>query len=96
MCYKCGNFEEIAKPVPRSAVCGVCGADIRCCKNCAFYEEGAHYDCRETINELVRDKEKANFCEYFSYTASGKGKGENAWQEKKAEAKKAFDSLFGA
>jgi hypothetical protein len=38
---------------------------MRCCKNCAFYNPGAHYDCRETVEELVADKERANFCEHF-------------------------------
>jgi hypothetical protein len=38
---------------------------VRCCKNCTFYEVGAHWDCRETIPDPVFDKERSNFCDYF-------------------------------
>ena len=60
------------------------------CRNCRFYSPGAHYDCRETVEELVADKEKANFCAAFSLRtdfASG--------DDKAAKAREAFNSLFG-
>ena len=65
MCKKCG------KPFPcgqitRSSVCEYCGRDLHSCVNCKFYSPGSHYDCHETVDELVKDKEKANFCDYFS------------------------------
>jgi len=65
MCWKCGKPIELSGTVSRSDVCPFCGADVRSCKNCRFYEPGAHYDCRETIDELVKDKERANFCGWF-------------------------------
>ena len=65
MCWKCGNTINIEEPVPRSAECPVCHADLHSCRNCSFYEPGSHYDCHETVDELVRDKEKANFCASF-------------------------------
>ena len=65
MCWKCGKPIELSGTVSRSDVCPSCGADVRSCKNCRFYEPGAHYDCRETVDELVKDKERANFCGWF-------------------------------
>ena len=65
MCWKCGKPIEVRGTVSRSDVCPSCGADVRSCKNCRFYEPGAHYDCRETVDELVKDKERANFCGWF-------------------------------
>ena len=65
MCWKCGKPIEINGTVSRSDVCPSCGADVRSCKNCRFYEPGAHYDCRDNIDELVKDKERANFCGWF-------------------------------
>ena len=65
MCWKCGKPLIIDGTVSRSDVCPSCGADVRSCKNCRFYEPGSHYDCRENIDELVKDKERANFCGWF-------------------------------
>jgi hypothetical protein len=95
MCWKCGTELNIPAPVSRSEVCAKCGTDVRCCKNCAYYLPGAHYDCRETVAELVADKERANFCESFllkSNTAQD-GTGGNAFTKAK-KARSDFDSLF--
>ncbi|MCM1321352.1 MAG: hypothetical protein NC041_06090 [Bacteroides sp.] len=97
MCWKCGKPIEAPLVVSRSAVCGHCGSDIRSCRNCAHYEEGAHYDCRETVEECVFDKERANFCGYFkvrifSEKADSRARAE---ENKSADARRLFDSLFG-
>ncbi len=65
MCWKCGKPLVLSGTVSRSDVCPSCGADVRSCKNCRFYEPGAYYDCRESVDELVKDKERANFCGWF-------------------------------
>jgi hypothetical protein len=94
MCWKCGNQQTVTPPVSRSDVCAVCGADIRSCKNCVYYAPGSHYDCHETVDEAVRDKERANFCEHFSYsTGSAKAGGSNG-QDKAQKAKSDFAGLF--
>lgn len=93
MCWKCGKENKVALPLSRSAECEFCGADLHSCKNCSFYSPGSHYDCHETIDELITDKERANFCDYFKFStvSSGKTFGTNAAED----AKKAFNSLFG-
>ena len=95
MCWKCGTDNKVENPVSRSAVCENCGADLRCCKNCAFYAPGSHYDCRENVDELVTDKERANFCGYFKYSADSAGTKSSAENKKADDARKAFNSLFG-
>ena len=32
---------------------------------CQLPQKGLQWDCRESIAEPVRDKERANFCDYF-------------------------------
>ena len=78
--------------VYRNTLCPSCGKDVKVCLNCKFYEPGAHWDCRETISEMVADKERANFCEFFVLDPKTRaGRGNEA--EKKARSK--FDDLFG-
>jgi len=63
--------------VSRSALCERCGAELRCCLNCRFHESSAYNECLETSAERVLEKDRANFCDYFSPrtgTAGGSGK----------------------
>jgi len=79
----------------RSSVCPKCGKDLRVCLNCVFYGPGAHWGCRENIPEAVRDKDRANFCDYFRFRKDGPSDQERKGS-KKESARDAFDQLFGA
>ena len=93
MCWKCGkNIEE--EIISRSSECPVCSADLHSCRNCSFYDEQSHYECRETVEELVKDKERANFCSYFKVRRAW-GASFGTQTNKAVQARKAFDALFG-
>ena len=89
MCWKCKSTVTLEEPVPRVAECPVCHADMHSCRNCVFYEPGAHYDCHETVSEMVKDKERANFCGDFKVRREWGGS-----DGKAQDARKKFDSLF--
>lgn len=91
MCYFCGT--EYEEPIYRNTLCPECGKDLKICLNCRFYEPGAQWDCRETITEPVREKDRANFCDYFVYTAGGSSRGSDPLKKQK-ESRKRFNSLF--
>lgn len=94
MCWKCKNNIEVEEPVSRSAECPVCHASLHSCRNCEYYSPGSHYDCHETIEELVKDKDSSNFCDFFKLKRNFSGSA-NCAEDKAAQAKKAFDALFG-
>lgn len=52
--------------VKRSDECPHCRSDMRSCKNCQYYDPGAHNECREHISEYVPDKERANLCGMYT------------------------------
>lgn len=90
ICWKCSNSFELDS-LNRNSVCPSCGADLHSCKQCKFFSPGSHYDCKETIDELVKDKERSNFCDFFMVR---KDKSEN--QDNKIEkARNAAAALFG-
>ncbi|MCQ2398474.1 MAG: hypothetical protein MJ052_04130 [Sphaerochaetaceae bacterium] len=62
------------------------------CINCRFYQPGAHYDCHENVDELVKDKNRPNFCESFSLSDKPYSKPDPSLSSQKA--KQAFDSFF--
>ncbi|WP_318661136.1 hypothetical protein [uncultured Treponema sp.] len=102
MCKKCGTPITIEN-ITRSSTCPDCGRDLHTCINCRFYSPGSHYDCHETIDELVKDKEKSNFCDFFKVNSSiGKSASPDlnsaykgtSQDDKAAKARAAFDALF--
>ena len=64
------------------------------CLNCRFYAKGAHYDCRESIDELVKDKDRPNFCDYFSLDEKALAENEKCKKEKASQAEDAFNKFF--
>ncbi len=96
-CCHCGQALDKDMGVFRATACPSCGKDLRVCLNCRFYSPGEHWDCRETIEEAVRDKDRANFCSYFSYiekAADARGGGLQRGSQS-SQARETFDKLFG-
>ena len=97
-CYHCGNIIDPKLRIYRNTLCPVCSGELKICKNCTFYSPGSHWDCRETIREPVKDKEKANFCDFFIFSASSASlsdQDDGSADQKKEKARSNFDKLFG-
>jgi len=69
-CHACSAELGFDDPIGRSARCERCGADLRCCRNCRFFDASAYNDCAEPQAERVLEKERANFCDWFSPSAA--------------------------
>lgn len=93
ICFSCGTSLPDTLPFHRSDSCEHCGADVRVCRNCRFYDPGAQWQCREHISEPVSDKTRANFCDYFQARRDGNSGGTGATDSSSARTQ--FDKLFG-
>ncbi len=74
-CFQCQKELSLGHVPGRREDCPACGADLHICRNCAHYDRLAYNECRESSAEVVREKERANFCDFFtpaSLTAGGK------------------------
>lgn len=93
-CQACGTAVPYDEPIPRDSDCEGCHRDLRCCMNCRHHDDSRNNSCRETEAELVEDKARRNFCEFFSFNRRSfvAGKGENL---REAEARARLESLFG-
>ena len=90
-CWKCKNEIEIVEKIGRSEMCPKCSSHLHCCFNCKFYDKLTYHECREPQAEWVKEKDSANFCDYFSPT---KDKKENAKTLSKEEAEKRLRELL--
>jgi len=86
-CHGCGTYIQIEDKIFRGDTCPKCSRPLHCCKNCTFYDPKAYHECRETQAEWVRDKESANFCDYFKPSQQDWG------QERKSSSETARESL---
>lgn len=90
ICHACRKELLLDKKIGRRDECPFCHADLHCCLNCKFYERTASKQCREPVAEPVKEKQKANYCDYFTFAESGEGS-EKASLEK---SRRQLDDLF--
>jgi hypothetical protein len=92
-CWKCGaSLADYTLPLRRLEECRACGAELHVCRMCEFYDTGKAKHCRETIADEVKDKQRANFCDYFKPTpAAYRPEGMSAAEKARAE----LEALFG-
>lgn len=89
LCFSCQKELPVMESVGRREECPHCGADMHVCKNCEFYDPKVYNECRETSAEVVREKDRANFCDYFVLRKNG-----TAAEDKKAALRAAAEALF--
>jgi len=89
-CHACKKELTPGRTLGRRDVCPHCRADLTCCLNCSFYDRAASKQCREPMAELVKDKARANFCDYFVFD----DRSEAAAAADAGGTRKALDELF--
>lgn len=95
-CWQCGNMlSNLILPISRREECPLCSADQHVCKMCKEFD--GRNNCRELRAEDITDREKANFCDYFSPSGEifAKASGQKAKKQKESDAKAKLAALFG-
>ena len=92
-CIFCGEEIQMGGKVEvgRQDTCARCNRDLRCCKQCKFYDPSAYNDCKEVSAERILEKERANFCDFFLLRGSKVAGGS---LNRRKEAKMALEALF--
>jgi hypothetical protein len=96
-CWRCGAGIEVAERVGFRESCPQCDRPLHVCRNCGFHDPGYHNQCRETMAELVADKERGNFCEYFkprTAAQAAKPSGDSAPRRSPTAARATLEELF--
>jgi hypothetical protein len=90
-CFRCGTPHEFKERIGRGDSCTKCDADLRCCRNCRHYNANAHNQCNEPQAEWVREKDRANYCDYFEPRQGAAGSGTPSRSQ---DARARFEDLF--
>jgi hypothetical protein len=94
VCFSCAAQLDRENTTGRGAECTECGADVKVCKNCRFYDTGAYNDCAEPNAERVVEKERANFCDYFTL-AKNDPDGSSSFSKEKPDPMAELKKLLG-
>jgi hypothetical protein len=89
VCFSCGTATKYEGPLGRREECPKCRADLHSCKNCQHYDAKAYNECREPSADVVREKDRANFCDFFAPGSGGASAGKS-----KADLLAAAEALF--
>jgi hypothetical protein len=97
MCSYCGSAIFGDRKPGFNEACEGCGKDLHACLNCRFYRQGARWDCAETIQEPVSDKEHRNRCDWYETNPAllVAGPGRIVARNASEKAKRDLDKLFG-
>jgi hypothetical protein len=87
-CASCGGTVELPDHTQpgRSESCPHCAKDLHACCQCQFFDRAVNNACREERAEWVREKDRANFCDWFVFRG---GTGAPDLEHERAEAAKA-------
>ena len=92
-CWKCGTeLKNVLLPFSRYEECGRCRADLHACLGCQNYDPTAVHACREDRADFILDKDKANFCDFFTVHTKAYRPHDNAAAQK---ARAALAEMFG-
>lgn len=89
VCFSCNKELSFSGKIGRREECPHCRADVHVCKNCEFYDPKVYNECRETQADVVKEKDRANFCDFFSPRKGGAGA-----VDKAAALRAAAEALF--
>jgi len=93
VCWKCGaSLAALPLPLSREAECPKCRAYLHCCHLCRFYNPRLTNQCDEERAEEVRNKEGANFCDWFKPRPEAH---RSPGEAKSQSTKTKLDDLFG-
>ena len=88
-CTSCGA--KAPNNINLVSSCPTCNADLHTCRQCTYFDPGAHFECSKPISVRIVNKNARNTCELFAprtvverETSSGRP----------TDARQAFAKLF--
>lgn len=90
-CRACGAKVPWLGELALGASCRACGADLRCCANCAHFDPASRFECRKPVAERIANKVKTNSCPEFAPRTVQEFASDSA---ARSDPRAAFDALF--
>jgi hypothetical protein len=63
-CTACGA--QAPSVISLDTACAKCKADFHTCRQCSYFDPGAHFECNKSIPKRIMNKNARNTCELFA------------------------------
>jgi len=63
-CTACGA--KAPPSISAESTCPNCKAELHTCRQCTYFDPGAHFECSKTITARIVNKNARNTCELFT------------------------------
>lgn len=90
-CADCGSL--LPALTDSLGQCPKCRAELRSCKQCAYFDPGHRFECTQPIPERIPDKGARNECTFFSLRVTVE-RNTSSGSVRPDDARRAFDNLF--
>ena len=65
---RCSNCGAVLQPgFDPKGKCPRCGFELHCCKQCAYFDTGARFECMKPIPERIARKDQRNDCSLYEF-----------------------------
>jgi len=104
---RCSNCGTVLQPgFDPKGKCPRCAFEFHCCKQCAFFDSAARFECMKPIPEPIPRKDQRNECTFYQFRTtiekdtapSAPSAGPSASPERVSsrplDARQAFENLF--
>jgi hypothetical protein len=104
---RCSNCGTVLKPgFDPKGKCPKCGFDLHCCKQCAYFDSAARFECMKPIPERISPKDQKNNCTFYEFRTTVEkdtapsapsntpSSADGRSSSRPRDARKAFDDLF--
>jgi hypothetical protein len=98
-CGGCGTI--LAADFDPQGRCPRCGFELHSCKQCAYFDTAARFECTQPITERISRKDARNQCTFYAprttverQTSSGTRAGPKAVVRSPNDPRQAFENLF--
>ena len=104
---RCSNCGAVLQPgFDPKGKCPRCAFELHCCKQCAYFDTAARFECMKPIPERIQRKDQRNECTFYEFRTtiekdtapSAPPAGPSASPERVSsrpmDARQAFDNLF--
>jgi hypothetical protein len=108
---RCSNCGAVLQPgFDPKGKCPKCAFDLHCCKQCAYFDSAARFECMKPVPERIPRKDQKNDCTFYEFRttiekdtapsaptvqpAASSDGHGHAISSRPRDARKAFDDLF--
>jgi hypothetical protein len=94
-CRGCGEKRRDLEEIRSETLCAKCGAPLHACRQCAFFDTAARFECTQPIPKRISSKTAANQCGFYAPARAFDLTGSRSRAaDTPDDARAAFDRLF--